>query len=334
MSQTNMTLGEEYLSRLLNRRLRSVIAPRALSPIQITGLYAVFGFVALYVSDVLLPRAIRDPVALTQLQGLKGAAEVVVTAGLILLLTTRSRQAIETRNERLDHLRTERDVLHRVFRHNLRQDINVIMGYTELIERSVHDDDLRAHCAKVLARTAGIKEYQEKIIKIEKILEPPAILRRIDLTQTVRNHPLIEDLRASDDVSISLDLPERSPVVAIASIELAIAEVLENAVAHNDSDDPKIWITIDENSDRLIDLVIADNGPGISDYERSAVEGMREEDLTHSSGLGLWLVKLACIVSGGALILPVQGTDGGKVVLQLPEAYDRTIRRSVLAWLG
>lgn len=333
MSETGLNAHEATLARLFNSRLRSVIMPTDLTPGQITVLYGFIGFAALYFSDVYLPRAIQDPGVLAQLQALKGGMEVVLTAAVILVLTTRSRQAIQARNERLDTHRAERNVLHRVFRHNLRQDINVIMGYTELIRQDLHEETLVAHSEKVLDRIERVEEYQDKIVRIERVLEPPTTLRRLDLSALVRDHSAVLRLQDADDASISLDLPAESHVIAVPSISAALEEVLENAVEHNDADEPEVSITIEENSDELIDLVVTDNGPGISRYEREAIDGMREEELTHSSGLGLWLAKLACTVSGGDLDIPTQA-GGGKVVFELPEAYERTIQRRLRSIRG
>lgn len=334
MSQTALNPIEAALARLLNRRLRSVITPADLSPVQITGIYTVFGFGALYLSDVYLPQMIHDPAQLAQLQAVKGGAEVILTAGVILALTTRSRHAIESQNERLDTLRAERNLLHRVFRHNLRQDINVIMGYSDLIRQHTDEDELHEYCGNVLERVAEIERYQKKIVSIDQLLQPPTTLERIDLAETITANSYLHTLQDSEEIDVAADLPETAPVIATPFIESAFEEVLENAVEHNTADNPVVRISVEENSNGLVDLIVEDNGPGISEYERLSLESMQEEDLTHSSGLGLWLAKLACSVSGGRFDIPEQYDGGGKVVMELPEAPVRTIQRRMQAVTG
>lgn len=329
MTQTNLTFREATLARLLNSRLRSVITPTDLTPVQITVIYLFLGFLALFFSDVYLPRSIQNPALLAQLQALKGGVEIVLTAGVILVLTTRSRWAIQNQNERLESLLAERNVLHRVFRHNLRQDMNVIHGYSDLIQSDLPDDAILENCKKIMARVDKIEQYQEKLVAIERVLEPPTTPRRMDLSTLVRDHAYLGELQDSDDVSMSLDLPENAPVIAIPYIQSAFHEVLENAVVHNNAEEPKILVTIQENSGGLIDLIVTDNGPGIPEYERVAIEGMQEEDLVHSSGLGLWIAKLACTVSGGDFEVTEQVKGGSEVVLKLPESYERILRRRI-----
>lgn len=334
MSQTALNPVEATLARLLNRRLRPVIMPTDLSPVQITGIYTMFGFGALYLSDVYLPQMIQEPGLLAQLQAVKGGVEVLLTAGVILVLTTRSRQAIEAQNDRLDTLRAERNLLHRVFRHNIRQDINIIMGYSDMIREHIDDEELHGYCEKVIDRVADIERYQEKIVHIERLLEPPTTLQRIDLAEKINDSSYLRTLKDSDELDVTTDLPETAPVITTPFIDLAFKEVLENAVEHNTADNPAVSISIEENSNGLVDLIVEDNGPGISEYERRSIESMQEEDLSHSSGLGLWLAKLACTVSGGRLDIPGQNDGGGKVIMQLPEAPERTIQRRVQTLTG
>lgn len=331
MSRAALNPAEAALARLLNRRLRDVISPAELSPAQITGIYTVFGFGALYLSDVYLPQVIQNSAQVAQLQALKGGAEVLLTAGVILILTTRSRQAINAQNDRLDELRAERNLLHRVFRHNLRQDINVIKGYSDLIRQHTDEAELHGYCEQVIDRVARMERYQSKIVDIERLLEPPTTLERIDLAERITANPYLRTVQDSDAIDVTTDLPETAPVVTTPLIESAFEEVLENAVEHNTADDPVVRISIEENSNGLVDLVVEDNGPGISEYERLSIETMQEEDLTHSSGLGLWLAKLTCSISGGRFDIPEQFEGGGKVVMELPEPPEHTIRRRVKA---
>lgn len=256
----------------------------------------------------------------------RGGVEVLLTAGLIFLLTYRSRQSLERQNEQLNALQGERSVLHRVFRHNLRQDINVIMGCNELIQSQFDDDRVSEPCDQVLDRVARIERYQDKLRRFERLLEPPIPLDVTDLTELVTGSPRVRALQESDDISVDLDLPAESPVLATTHLSQAFHEVLKNAVTHNDADDPEIEISVGDATAGLVDLVVTDNGSGIPPYERRAINQMEEQQLTHSSGLGLWMVKLACTVSGGELVIPPQ-VDGGTVVLRLPEAAHRTLQR-------
>lgn len=334
MSRTNLGPTETILARLLNKRLRSVIPPIDLTPVQVAVIYALFGFSALYFSDVYLPQTIGNQETLAQIQALKGGVEVVVTAGLIFLLTRRSRKTLDKRNEQLNALQAERSILYRVFRHNLRQDINLVMGYSDSIRSNTDDETIVEECEKVVDRAESIGRYQNYMSRIERILEPPISLQTIDLADVVAESTVVADLEAREDVSLTTAVPEETLVVATPDVTEGFHEILKNAVKHNDSEEPEVEVTAESVSDEMVGLVVADNGPGISEYERQAIDQEAEQQLSHSSGMGLWQAKLACSVSGGDLDISDRAEGGSKVVLQLPRRYRRPISGRVSNLLG
>lgn len=302
-------------ARILNRRLRDVITPVDLTPLQVTVIYALLGFLALFLSDVALTLLVRDDSLLNQLQALKGGIEVVLTAGLIYVLTDRSRRRLEHRNDRLDAIRAERSVLYRVLRHNLRQDMTVIAGYGQLVMAAVDDADIETDIGTVIERASRVERYLDKVQRIERLLDTPVDLGEVDLARIVRRHPLINELAEDPDVTLSLDLPDRAPVVASPQVGMALSEVLENAREHVDA--PAIEV-VHESVGDYVRLAVTDDGPGIPAADRRAVDQMEEDPLSHSSGLGLWFVKLTCSVSGGKFEVDDRFADGSRVVLELP----------------
>jgi signal transduction histidine kinase len=66
-------------------------------------------------------------------------------------------------------------------------------------------------------------------------------------------------------------------------------------------------------------LRIADDGPGLPPVERRVLEAGAETQLTHSTGLGLWLTNWIVRVSNGRVAVDT-GDDGTTVDLELPAA--------------
>jgi signal transduction histidine kinase len=87
----------------------------------------------------------------------------------------------------------------------------------------------------------------------------------------------------------TIDGAEQCPVEAVPKLDIAIENLVENAVEHNDATRPRVSVEV-TNGDRPT-LVVSDNGPGIPEQEIAALEGERETSLEHGSGIGLWLVK-------------------------------------------
>jgi signal transduction histidine kinase len=296
----------------------------------VTVIYAVLGFTALYFSDVYLPRAIDNPNLLSRNQFLKGGVEVALTAGLIFVLTRRSRLALRDHKERLETLQAERSVLHRVFRHNLRQELNLIDGHAALIRPAV-DETTAEHCDVIDGATGRIGRYVDKANQFEKLLQPSTEFREVDIVAVVSASDLVADAEASEGIELTVDLPDNARIIGHSHVGAAFHEVFENALAHNDSSVAEIDITVTETADGLVELAVADNGPGIPDIERRSIESMEELPLTHSGGLGLWYAKLACTMVGGDLELRSVPGGGSEVVLQFPKATRRPLLQRLTA---
>lgn len=313
----------------LKNRLTSV----DLTPWQVTVIYGVFGFAALYFSDVYLPRTIDNPALLSRNQTLKGGVEVALTAGLIFALTRRSRLALRNHKERLETLQAERSVLHRVFRHNLRQELNLIDGHAALIRPAV-DGTIAEHCDVIEGASGRIGRYVEKANQFEKLLQPSTEFREVDIAAVVSASDLVAETRAAEGIELVVHVPDHARIIGHPHVRAAFHEVLENAIRHNDASVAEIDVTVSETAEGLVELAVTDNGPGIPDIERRSIESMEELPLTHSGGLGLWYAKLACTIVGGDLELRSAPGGGSEVVLQFPKPTRRPLLQRLTAAPG
>ena len=110
-----------------------------------------------------------------------------------------------------------------------------------------------------------------------------------------------------------IDAPERA-VVQLPSeghFSNSIRNLLENAVEHNDADEPEVAVRI-RSRDSRARVQVVDNGPGISDLERRVFEAGSETPLQHSQGIGLWIAYLHTTEAGGEF--DIEGSDEGTTV--------------------
>lgn len=106
-----------------------------IGPLRGAIIYLGLGFAGLYVSDVLFVRHFSEPF-LSQLQAVKAGIEVLLTAVFVYVILYVSRYPPE-RSRRTARRRQEGlQVLHRVLRHNLRNDVDVVLGFTDLLQRA------------------------------------------------------------------------------------------------------------------------------------------------------------------------------------------------------
>jgi PAS domain S-box-containing protein len=212
-------------------------------------------------------------------------------------------------------------VLNRVLRHNVRNDVNVVRGYVEeLSDRLPDDTDTDSHLDIVRERLDDIIELSDTARRIERVADT-------DRSDTIRID--VSDLlcdrigrleRAYPACEVRATLPDDVPVRGHELLPHALDNVLENAVEHNDSDDPRVTIDLISPpcGDRIV-VQIADNGPGLPPVEQRVLQTDEETQLTHSDGLGLWLANWIVRGSGGRIDVDTS-TQGTSVLLELPAA--------------
>ncbi|WP_336023210.1 sensor histidine kinase [Halobellus salinisoli] len=291
----------------------------ALPALGITLIYAVVSGGWIAFSDRLLASMVSDPGLYTQLQTGKGWAFVAASSALMYFLISRREAELAEQNSQLERALQQISILHRILRHNLRNSCNVINGNLGLLrEREGIEDDRSAE---------AIETHVDELVRLSEkshllrdiVLDGVGSVNTIDLSSLLR-----ERIRAFEadhpDVVVDADLPEKCPVRAHNRLAYGIDELFENAVKHNDSAQPKVWVSIRSDVDETVDLDIADNGPGVPEIEREVVEKGEEKPLFHSQGIGLWVARAAVVESGGEIRFVDNEPRGSIARITLPKA--------------
>jgi signal transduction histidine kinase len=144
-----------------------------------------------------------------------------------------------------------------------------------------------------------------------------ASLRRVDLTETLRDQA--RTLRATDEsVTVETAVPDGLTVRADELLSDVFANLLSNAVEHNDGDEPRVWVEA-ERADEAVVVRIADDGPGIPDGMKDAVFRRDDTDIHDNiagSGFGLFFVDTMVEKYGGAVEVRDRDPTGSVFVLR------------------
>lgn len=212
-------------------------------------------------------------------------------------------------------------VFDNVLRHNIRNDLNVVRGRGKQLQEAL-DGDLEAAADAVVDRTEALLSTSQKSRAIAAVLSEPREPVTTDLGEMVRT---IADETADEwpGAEIEVTGPRHLEASATRSIDLALEELLTNAVGHNDAETCRVHAAIATDGSWAT-LRVRDNGPGISGFDKDVLEsGEAIDTLTHGSGLGLWLVYWAVNRSGGEIHVDDCEPRGSEVTVRLPLAPDR-----------
>ena len=213
-------------------------------------------------------------------------------------------------------------VLNRVMRHNLRNQLLLIDGHIDLFK-----DDLPASADPYLQTIDQAIDHlihlSQKTTQIQQALmdsDPtPEPIDATDLTTSV----CCEFQRETTAAEISVETPSSAWVYADRSLGIVVENLLENAVEHSDRDSPSIDVTVrttDVGTQEWVEIRVADDGPGIPPTELEAITSGEVTPLQHADGLGLWLVKWFVDRYGGDLEFADRTPRGSIVTVRLPGA--------------
>jgi len=207
-------------------------------------------------------------------------------------------------------------VTNRVLRHNLRNELNIIDGYAASLDSQLpetHEELEQIRSAANRLETVGdnARHIQSSLERTE------SSLRSYDATAALET--VVSRFRDQHpQAQISLEMPGGVDVCAHESeqLETIFENVVENAIEHNDRDEPEVSISV-EQGDETATVRIADDGPGIPSTERDALSRTQETKLEHGSSLGLWVINWLTASIGGTVAFEVNEPRGTVVVIQL-----------------
>jgi signal transduction histidine kinase len=218
------------------------------------------------------------------------------------------------------------DVLDRVLRHNIRNELTAVINLADAIEIESERESVAVNAVRIRELSRDLATMSDRIRKLAAVVE-----------EGQPDEGYVDAVTAVDDavanlateypaVSVAVDLPETLPVAATGALAIAVEELLVNAVEHNDRDDPTVRVSATD-SDRpgdWVDIRVEDDGPGIPETERTVVEREEITPLQHGSGLGLWAVVWVAESFHGDVFVEDNEPRGTVVTIQVQRQNGET----------
>ncbi|QZP36831.1 sensor histidine kinase [Halobaculum magnesiiphilum] len=243
-------------------------------------------------------------------------------------------------------------VLNRVLRHDVRNDLTVIAGYLDRARREggadivEYLDGIEARAERIERLSDHARLAEDAVLGDEHVEETTdlALVAERVVAAIGRDYP-------EATVSFRTDAdPGRAIVPGHDLLESAIHNVVENAVEHNDATDPTVEVVVRVHPDGtlaaeradvgtaggaggpgsaggahagdegggVVEVSVADDGPGFPERERTVLEEGGEDALESSSGMGLWVVHWIVDAVDGATSVDDREGGGSVVTLRFP----------------
>lgn len=229
-------------------------------------------------------------------------------------------------------------VLNRVVRHNLRNDMTVLLGHSRML--GAENEESLAVIEEIGTDLVALGEKAQEIDRI--IRESAAPDRTVDVAGIVER--VVEHHReTAPGVTIDASVPDQAWTESHGRvIEAIVSNLVENAVEHGagggiagavdgseraPDEEPTVSadghgaatvsVDLERRPDRL-ELVVADDGPGVPRDELAAIGDGEVSDLHHASGLGLWMVKWCVDLADAHWTIDTE--SGTRITVSFPRA--------------
>jgi PAS domain S-box-containing protein len=213
--------------------------------------------------------------------------------------------------------RRQATVLNRLLRHNLRNDMTVVLSHARLLADAM-DETEQNSAQKVRDIAERWDRLVEKVQRIRQVLSPEDDWRPTDLATVLER--VESDLNdRHPEAHVHMLRPSEGAATIRPEVELALTELCENAIQHAEADDPEVVVTVGVPPDEpWVRLTVTDDGPPIPDSELLALRDDETTPLVHGTGLGLWMVRLAVERVGGHVAVVENDDEGTAVTIRYP----------------
>jgi PAS domain S-box-containing protein len=197
-------------------------------------------------------------------------------------------------------------VMTRVLRHNIRNKLGLVIGKANLIGERAMDDNLTAE--DILEMTDNIADNAEEMVRLsekvrtiqERIRSRPENEARTEVVKLAR--AVVQQFRAEHSAAeLTIDAPAEAWATVSETYDVALSELIENGIMHHEGEGaPAVHVEIRE-TNGVLRTAVYDNCPSIPEVEKRVIRNEEETALSHSAGVGLWLVYWVVKAANGQM---------------------------------
>lgn len=211
----------------------------------------------------------------------------------------------------------------RVFRHNIRNQLNIIEGYATLIKRHDTANTYTSEIDEIQKANQQLLAHSEKATELRDLIRDDQQRQEHNISNIVRTRAQ----RIEDETPATVDISIKDGITILGHplVTTAITELFENAITHHTGGSPPhLAVTVQAEGESGV-IHIEDDGPGIDADEIATLIDREETALSHGSGVGLWLIEHVVRKSNGSFSITDSDTLGGtRATIRFSQSTART----------
>ena len=240
------------------------------------------------------------------------AKPVTNDAGEVTLLVVEGREITDQRRQR-----QQMAMMQRVMRHNIRNDLNKVRGWAQVLAEETDAEARATHLDRIEAILEEWESMTEGMRRIRRLTTSPEVDRPAIEVQSVMEH--LTAWTGEVDFSLDVDstVPDDSTVWIPGTLEEALETLITTAFTRATDPDPAVTVSLSDTTDRWVEAEVVITGSGLTETDMEVLTTGEETALTHAQGLDIWVVRTMIRTVGGEIT--AQATDTGtRVTFRVP----------------
>ncbi|WP_411969052.1 PAS domain S-box protein [Haloferax sp. YSSS75] len=205
-------------------------------------------------------------------------------------------------------------VLNRMFRHNLRNRMNVIGGYAQMVRDETDDEGIYADAENIVTASKELVALSKKAQTVAEVLEGDGTTKELS---EIIEYSTTKVSASYPDSRVVVDVPADISARVDSRVSVAVCELLTNALEHG-GETVHVDVSRSPRDEGRVVVRVSDDGPGLPEGEWLAIERGRETPLEHGTGMGLWLIYWVVTKAGGSTRLDETPLGGASIEIELP----------------
>jgi len=219
----------------------------------------------------------------------------------------------------IEQQRDELETLNQVLRHDIRNDLQLITAYGDILDDECETEDKQQYINTINKSADHAVELTQTARELSEVMLSDSVEeQRVNLQTSLTDE--VTEVQASYP-SATLEFGTEIPSVTLAAndmISSVFRNLLKNAVQHNDKEVAEVIVSATDHED-TVTVTIADNGPGVPDGQKETVFGKGERGLDSSgTGIGLHLVNTLVSIHNGDVWIEDNKPEGAIFSVKLP----------------
>lgn len=222
--------------------------------------------------------------------------------------------------ERRNHEERE-EFLHSLLRHDLRNKIQLIQGYQQLLEEQNLPKEAEEYIQKTQKTAKTSKDIINKVRTLRKAQEETT--KEVNIEKIV--HKAVkqtQEIVEQNNIQTTLTCPKTCTVKGGTLLTQVFTNIIENAAQHSQGNKIKIHGKTTENK---VTCIIEDNGKGIPDDKKEEIFNKGyTTDKERGTELGLYLAKTLIQIYNGKIKVENSELGGTKFTIKLKKYQNNT----------